>query len=586
MDERERKAKIDLVLSQISPDKIRPIGELKIQLVGASGIGKAQPLDEPILTSKGWKNMGELTLNDKVIDPVTGDSINILGIYDRGKLPVYRITFSDGTNTRVSKDHLWEVIKKSHGEYKSFVVDTNYLIDNYKRFNGNNWKYPFMIPNTKPVFFEKKRLPLHPYILGFILGDGCISGNKNCSRVSTNIVDSNDVIQRLKTFGAEISLGNDYPEVGVTHFRILGVGVLKDLGLTGCKSKDKFIPEIYLKSSVNDRKLLLAGLLDTDSSTPSGKSKTCINYSTTSSILAEQVAYLLRSLGETASIRKHDRSHEGKSVSYLVHCNISFNPYLRRYKQEILDKNFSDTKRRNHREKRIVDISYIEELPVRCIRVNSERGLYITKDFIVTHNTTLAKDIAEILKIPFVSGSYSDLVPETRHVKHTDMIQEDAKSIYEKDFRLLSGRHKACKDLYRYISDRSYLDGAAYFIHKLSHRIAECETKDFIEKCIALTHEEATHIIFIPFTTNYIHNWAMEDNNKRVLNRYFQYEISSVMKSLLPLFGFVKSHFYSFRFNNTVGELVNEYPGRVKLMILNEMDYEKRLYSILKFLSW
>lgn len=507
----------------------------RIMFVGPSGIGKAQPLDEPVLTSRGWKPMGELTLKDKVIDPVTGDSISILGVYDRGKLPVYRITFSDGTSTRVSKDHLWEVIKKSHGEYKSFVIDTNYLLDNYKKFNGKHWKYPFMIPNTKPVVFEKMVLPIHPYVLGFILGDGCISGNKNCSRVSTNIIDSNEVIQRLKSFGAEISLGNDYPDHGTTHFRILGLKILKNLGLTGCKSKDKFIPDIYLKSSINDRKLLLAGLLDTDGSTPIGKkSKTCINYSTTSRLLAEQVAYLLRSLGETASVKKHDRSHEGKSITYLVHCNISFNPYLRRYKQEILDKNFSDTtKIRNHKEKRIVDISYLEELPVRCIKVDSERGLYITKDFIVTHNTTLAKYISEKYGLPFISGSMTDLLPATRDLSHIEILSLGSEAMYKSDFQLLNLRNKLFKDKEEFVTDRSYTDLAAYFWYKQSKSLPECEMEHFFCQCQTLMEIQCDLAIFLPLNLDNYRGWNIEENGKRILNRYFQIQISSLMSELL-----------------------------------------------------
>lgn len=569
----------------------------KIMLAGASGIGKAQPLDEPVLTSLGWKSMGELTLKDRVIDPVTGDSIKLLGIYDRGKLPVYRVTFSDGTSTRVSKDHLWEVIKKSHGEYKIFVVDTNYLLDNYKKPNGKNWKYPFMIPNTKPVVFEKKVLPIHPYILGFILGDGCISGNKNCSRVSTNIIDSNEVIQRLKSFGAEISLGNDYPDNGTTHFRILGLRVLKNLGLTGCKSKDKFIPDIYLKSSINDRKLLLAGLLDTDGSTPIGKkSKTCINYSTTSRLLAEQVAYLLRSLGETASVRKHDRIHEGKSITYLVHCNISFNPYLRRYKQEILDKNFSDIKRRNHKEKMVVDISYLEELPVRCIKVDSERGLYITKDLIVTHNTTIAKLIEQEYSIPFLSGSVSDLLPNTKNILHKDMISRDSNELIKEDYQILNLRNKLFKDKDPFISDRSYLDSAAYFCYKQADKIPKCEVEHFMALCKMILTQQCTHLILLDFTPDMVNSWVIEDNDKRITNPYFQLMISSIMKNVLSLWGFTivkeitnisKSLFNSIPLQQgaSFGYIDNNQYNKVKVLIIRETDLEIRKKLIKDFIN-
>ena len=49
--------------------------------------------------------------------------------------------------------------------------------------------------------------------------------------------------------------------------------------------------------------------------------------------------------------------------------------------------------------------------------------------------TTLAKDISDIYGIPYVSGSYSDLIPSTKDILHSDMISMDPKEIYQNDFQ-------------------------------------------------------------------------------------------------------------------------------------------------------
>ena len=133
--------------------------------------------------------------------------------------------------------------------------------------------------------------------------------------------------------------------------------------------------------------------------------------------------------------------------------------------------------------------------------------------------TTLAKWMAENFHIPFISGSYSDLVPETRYQKHSDMISKDPQEIYKQDMQVINLRNKQFSNKRDFVSDRSYFDSAAYLIQKLSHHIPECDTEHFINTCERLMAEQCTHLIFIPFTKNFLKNWDMEDNSKRVLNR-------------------------------------------------------------------
>lgn len=357
-----------------------------------NGKGKAQPLEEPILTANGWKKMGELTLNDKVINPVTGKPIKLLGIYDRGLLDTYKITFSDGSCTECAGDHLWSVFKSGKAKDRLRTLDTETLLKDYKVENktaSGTFKYRYSTPLTVPIEGNYTKLPIHPYVLGFILGDGCISGNRPTVRVSTHREDWPEIVDRLRSYLPDPNLVHEGTEVrGAKHFRIHGLGKeLKDLGLIGCKSKDKFIPELYLKSSIENRRLLLAGLLDTDGCVGSKKKISKVStYSSKSEHLRDGISYLVRSLGGLSTKNESTRFKYGRyTTSYVCSIRLTFNPFLRKYKT----KSYGEFTRRNRMVNTIRNIEYIGKKVCRCIKVDSSEGLYITRDFIVTHNSTL-----------------------------------------------------------------------------------------------------------------------------------------------------------------------------------------------------
>ena len=357
-----------------------------------NGKGKAQPLEEPVLTANGWKKMGELTLNDKVINPVTGKPIKLLGIYDRGLLDTYKITFSDGSCTECAGDHLWSVFKSGKAKDRLRTLDTETLLKDYKVENktaSGTFKYRYSTPLTVPIEGNYTKLPIHPYVLGFILGDGCISGNRPTVRVSTNREDWPEIVDRLRSYLPDPNLVHEGTEVrGAKHFRIHGLGKeLKDLGLIGCKSKDKFIPELYLKSSIENRRLLLAGLLDTDGCVGSKKKISKVStYSSKSEHLRDGISYLVRSLGGLSTKNESTRFKYGRyTTSYVCSIRLTFNPFLRKYKT----KSYGEFTRRNRMVNTIRNIEYIGKKVCRCIKVDSSEGLYITRDFIVTHNSTL-----------------------------------------------------------------------------------------------------------------------------------------------------------------------------------------------------
>lgn len=390
-----------------------PFGKI-LEVMGQESSGKAVPLDSPVLTPTGYKLMGELSLSDKVMDPVSGDPISIIGIYPQGLKRVYKVTFRDGASAECSEDHLWEVQFRSHNQYKSQVLTLKEILEKgyrTKRASGKGkFKYKYNIPSTIPLNFEKKELPIHPYILGYILGDGGL-GRANYIMFNIGLEDADSFKHNISKFlkeGAELEDKGIYENpFGKTHrFILKGYSKeIRSLCLEGKLSSDKFIPEDYLWSSVEDRKYLLSGLLDSDGTIGEqhnrAKYSSRFKFSSTSSKMIKQLVQVVRSLGgfiTEPKLKIRERQFEGyeKRISKEIRTGgrLPFNPFmLERKRKQYQVKIENQTKSANYR-RSIIDISYIGKKECQCIKVSSERGLFMLNDFIVTHNTLVAYDFA------------------------------------------------------------------------------------------------------------------------------------------------------------------------------------------------
>ena len=108
--------------------------------------------------------------------------------------------------------------------------------------------------------------------------------------------------------------------------------------------------------------------------------------------------------------------------------------------------------------------------------------------------TTLAKFIETKYGIPFISGSMSDLMPDTKEIHHAEFLHQECGELINKDYQLLNLRNKLFKDKETFVTDRSYVDLAAYFIYKQSTNIPECEVDAFLDICMDGCCEHLTHL--------------------------------------------------------------------------------------------
>jgi hypothetical protein len=214
--------------------------------------------------------------------------------------------------------------------------------------------------------------------------------------------------------------------------------------------------------------------------------------------------------------------------------------------------------------------------------------------------TTLAKWIGDEYEMGFYSGSMSDLIESTKEIPHSDMLGRDKDILYKEDYQLLNLRNKLFKNRYCFVTDRSYLDSAAYFIYKQSKSIPSCEIEQFLGNCSALIANQCDLLVFIDFVPDLVNKWVTEDNNKRITNNYFQIQISSLMNATLRLMGYetlyqmdhvkkkvtgnilkrlLGNHIEYLRYGDEFGRIRSIY-GNTDVLIIREPNLELRKHLL------
>ena len=373
-------------------------------IIGRAGSGKAQPLYSKLLTPSGWTTMGEIKVGDKLVGQ-DGKPTEVLGVYPQGKKDVYEITFSDGSTTRCCKEHLWETKTSKERDYgHGFKVRSLEEIMNTIHY-GTHKKRNHMIPTVEPISFVEKPVPLDPYLLGVLLGDGGMaSSSVTLSSADSEIIDL--VSEKLKDVGAKIrkkkSSKYDYVISKIVNGNDKNkvVEALSLLGLMGKKSEHKEIPDCYKFNTVETRIKLLQGLLDTDGFVSKNGMST-VFYSASEN-LSKGVQEIVQSLGGKAVIRgkqtyyTHNKIKKAGLPSFAVHISlpehivpVTISRKLSRF-----------VPRSKYQPSRYIEsVKFVGTEETQCIMVDNKRHLYITDDYIVTHNTlvSLAAGLEQVI---------------------------------------------------------------------------------------------------------------------------------------------------------------------------------------------
>lgn len=372
-------------------------GEMII-VAARPSMGKAQPLSARVLTRAGWKPMGDLKVGDALAS-VDGAPSQVVGVYPQGERQVYRMTFSDGRSTECCAEHLWAVHYRTWPAAR--VVTTEKLMSmlQSKRYRNRLWVETF-----SGDFGSDEGLPVDPWLLGVLLGDGSIGGAS--ARFSTADEELKEKVPATAGEGFEPTHVGGYDDRikqrgGAHREGVQGVELnpiktaLESLGLWGCDSFRKFIPEAYKLGSKASRLRLLEGLIDTDGWVEKWGS---LRLATSSRRLADDVVELVRSLGGTGSWTKKETSYTYKGRKLAGEPAYVCNLQPREPELLTLVNHKRERLARGRRRMRRLNISSIEPTRVtqtQCIAVSHASHLYVTDDFIVTHNTAFAVNIAE-----------------------------------------------------------------------------------------------------------------------------------------------------------------------------------------------
>ena len=333
----------------------------RFYLLGARpSMGKALSLDTKVLTPTGWIKNRNIKLGDTIIGR-DGKPTKVVGVYPQGITNNYTLTLKDGRTIDCCEDHEWTVYSSKWGRERTFTTK-----ELYNKLQSVRYKNRISLPRFTGDYGIEKDFIIPPYVMGVLIGDGCLTRGMCYCKPDVTILNK---IQSLLP-NSDVHFGSDNKMVYITNF-IEGLNYIKKIGLN-TQSYNKFIPNEYFHSSKEQRQELFKGLMDTDGY----HFNTGWEYSTTSKQLALDVQQLAWSLGYCAKVTT--RIGKYKKDNQVITTRTNYRVFITSSKPLT-----------------IVDIQPTKPFETQCIHVDNKDHLFVIEDYIVTHNSALAQQIAE-----------------------------------------------------------------------------------------------------------------------------------------------------------------------------------------------
>jgi phosphate starvation-inducible PhoH-like protein len=393
----------DALYDMLDPEKVNSYFERGTIEVAPLAFmrGRAQPIWAHVLTPDGFQAIGRLKVGDLVIGS-NGLPTPVLGVYPQGRKEVFRLRAQDGASTLCCGEHLWHVstpADKRRGK-PGRVVETREMIGQLLTAHQHRFELPLL---SSPVELPAHEVPMDPYALGLLLGDGCLTlsttpsfatGDRELAVALEQALDDIELTRKGGTHNYVLRHIHGY-RGGATVTNPV-TAVLREVGLAGTTSSTKFVPDDYLYNEPVVRLAVLQGLLDSDGGPVTQKERTCrIQYTTCSERLRDDVLFLVRSLGGVAYWRR--RKAEGRAPGLangrpVYHRSDAFimdirlpegiEPFRLQRKRDAYNREGGGRPMRF-----IDDIDPAGEEETVCIQVAADDSLYVTDDFLLTHNS-------------------------------------------------------------------------------------------------------------------------------------------------------------------------------------------------------
>lgn len=362
---------------------------------GGSGSGKALPNDTILPTPNGNKRVDEIKIGDYLYSR-EGKPTKVLGVFPQGKKEVWEVELKDGRKAKCCDEHLWTVYSRTRNERNREKLATYTLKEMITKGVKNNKGYRFSLPINSPIHKDEKQFYIPPYIMGLFLGDASFRSqpSNRCFNFSSPNEELPKAIAQTMGWSYKRNSLKNYNWTFYSRGMMIHVeDALREYPeLINTYSYSKFIPSDYLNSSIQQRKELLMGLLDTDGHVDENKGR--VSYSTTSNRLRDNVVELCRSLGMITTVCMDKREGRKDCWHIQIMCNKEEKAELFSYKpkKDRAIQYCNSDKRTEHRDRiqimSIKDLGYETEMT--CFWVDNDEHLFLTNDYIVTHNTRVA----------------------------------------------------------------------------------------------------------------------------------------------------------------------------------------------------
>lgn len=412
-------------------------GESRFGFMSVSGLGisiepltyreggdnlTALPLDSPVLTVNGWKAMGDIEIGDRLIDP-KGEESKVIDILPAGMKDTYEVTLGDGSKAEACFGHLWEYETIDTNNTRKTVIGTTLDMKAYIDRSGG---YRVLLPKMLPMQFDvAPELPLDPYLLGVLLSEGSLEmdgvsfAQEECNiEVIDRVRDALPLGHSLRPEyqggvlrSWAITVGNDGPGArNVFPGRNQVVNSIRDLGLLGHRAWEKFVPEDYKLATIADRLALLQGIMDGDGWVDE---KHSTQFSSTSEQLTKDVRWLISSLGGRCGklvhttnrtyIYKGERCEARDTYSFAGVSDLDCMLFTLPRKVE----RFRCSTKSSSQFRRVRAVELIGKREVQCIEVSASSHLFISHDFVPSHNTRKMPGQADFNPITLSRGLFA-----------------------------------------------------------------------------------------------------------------------------------------------------------------------------------
>ncbi len=347
--------------------------------------GKALAVDTPMLTAKGWSTMGDLVVGDEVFAPdgILTQVLSVSDVFTGNRC--YRVTLSDGRSVVADAAHEWRLYDRYLERF--VTVDTETVSGRYRvgsRPTHRERRYSVPVPDA--VQLPERELLIDPYVIGVWLGDGS-SAKAEITGADCEIHDSVRAAGYESSYVYQRGKASTIGFLGLKHS-------LDKLGVIG----NKHVPSDYLLGAEQQRRDVLAGLLDTDGSVCLGNGNPRVEFTSTKLTLAESALFLARSLGWKATLTT------GRAMLYGADCGPKYRVCFSAWRDDSPFRLNRKTERLPARPKKatrsmtiqVAEVEEVASVPTRCIQVDG--GMYLGgPDLVPTHNSELAAAIATVL---------------------------------------------------------------------------------------------------------------------------------------------------------------------------------------------